>query len=297
MKHSFFCKGRYTGGFCTAQISKEWPQEWIHTSDLPGSVFWASQQCQKIQADGRDLGLGCHEAACPPLVLPCRMHLDFKLLGTSSCRTLSNHSLGIVLVAVYSQKDSAVFFDTVKPSAHFCGGIVCTFIAPGFHLYSLWLVLDFSFPIALNVTLSFYSSNTGQSNNSSHQRWACSVVSGLLWPTSLTWKLQPSIEHSPFPDSLSPRSLVFVCFLLCSAPSCWAWLCAHWFSKAFRPVANFKLRTGWSALLNRDQIIRVLGDKHLLKYFAESGLNTHIKFISKFYPKGAYLSPLTMKGD
>lgn len=190
-----------------------------------------------------------------------------------------------------------MFFDTVKPSACFCGGIVCTFIAPGFHLYSLWLVLDCCFPIALNVTLSFYSSNTEDRAPTLHIR---DGHAGLFQDC---FGLLHSPESFSHPLNIHPSLTPFLLGVWCVFAFCSAVLhhaepdSAHWFSKAFRPVANFKLRTGWSALLNRDQIIRVLGDKHLLKYFAESGLNTHIKFISKFYPKGAYLSPLTMKGD
>lgn len=169
----------------------------------------------------------------------------------------------------------------------------CTRISPIFPLTDFGLLLSH----CTECHLVLWQQCRGQNAYFSYQRCTWSVVSGLLWLTLLTWRLQPSLEHSPFPDSLSPLSLVHACFLLCSALSYQAWLCALWFSKALRPMANFKLRTGWSALLNRDQIIHVLEDKHLLKYFAESGLNTHIKFISKFYPKGAYLSPLTVKGD
>lgn len=64
---------------------------------------------------------------------------------------------------------------------------------------------------------------------------------------------------------LSPRlsAVLWVCAVPWSKPS-------SALSKALRPVVIFKLRTCWSAPLNRDQIIHVLKDKHLLKYFAES---------------------------
>lgn len=75
---------------------------------------------------------------------------------------------------------------------------------------------------------------------------------------------------SPFPESPFFLSLMLHIWVLpCHASSCQAWLHAQWFSKALRLTVIFKLRTCWSAPLNRDQIIHVLKDKHLLKYFAE----------------------------
>lgn len=89
------------------------------------------------------------------------------------------------------------------------------------------------------------------------------------YPQRVVSKLS-SFLSLPFPESLSLLSLMqCIWFMLYNASSCQAWLHAQWFSKALRPTVNFKLRTCWSALLNRDQIIHVLKDKHLLKYFAE----------------------------
>lgn len=141
--------------------------------------------------------------------------------------------------------------------------------------YWFWIC---HFSIALNVTLFFCSNMEGRAPTLAHwlfyryQRYPCRVVPN---PSSLFYS-RGSFSHplhiifpSPSPESLFLLSLMLcVWCLLCRASSHQARLHTQWF-KALRPTVNFKLRTCWSAPLNRDQIIHVLKDKHLLKYFAE----------------------------
>lgn len=137
------------------------------------------------------------------------------------------------------------------------------------------------FSIALNVTLFFCGSN--RENRAPtldyweiyrYQRYLCRFVSNpssLFYSaevSAIPWTLSSLPSH--FPESIFLLSLMLrIWFLLCHASSCQARLCAQRFSKALRPRVIFKLSTCWSAPLNRDQIIHVLKDKHLLKYFAE----------------------------
>lgn len=200
---------------------------------------------------------------------------------------LSNQSiispLGIIFETLWiSSEIFSLVFDTVKPSVTSCSGDVHKFIAPGFKLCSLLLILDLSlFHCIEHHLVLLWQQHGGQSTYS----WPLAALQiseithagfFLILPVSFIhlgvsttpWTL--SSLPSPFPESLFLLSLMLcVWFLLCRASSRQAWLHAQWFSRALRPRVNFKLRTCWSAPLNRDQIIHVLKDKHLLKYFAE----------------------------
>lgn len=134
-------------GFFTYQGSKGWPQRWIHT---PVQCEPDSGWYQKFRSDGRDLSAGCRWGYLPSLAISLWVASWFLAIRNwlkPERRMLSNHTiispLGIIFDTLWiSSEIFNLIFDTVKPSVTSCGGDVHKFIASGFKLCSLLLVLD-----------------------------------------------------------------------------------------------------------------------------------------------------------